>query len=111
MLKPLGMEIERKKLKTFYKLRKGMLGLVVTPWAIRVQRRTRRKVRGIAYQVRKTLGAGIIVSNDYSHQMAGRMRKLIPESEAKKKGSQMAALAGFMSYIIGIDRPMKQKTI
>jgi hypothetical protein len=105
MLEPLGLEIERRKLKTYKSGYIAALGLVITDNNIRIRRSARRKMRGLANRFRgKCLEAA---QNIYTHRDAGEIRRRLPEKFAGMKHSVTATLAGYCAYLIGIDRPVK----
>jgi hypothetical protein len=107
MLKPLGLEIERKKLKTFKAGYAIILGLIVhNDDRIRISRHARRKMRGLAHRFTHLLGKA---RNSYTHKQAGKMRRKLPEQWAVLKGSVTATLCGYAAYLIGIDRPLNTK--
>jgi hypothetical protein len=105
MLAPLGLQIERKKLKTYKSGYVKALGLVVTDTSIKIVRKARRTMRGLA---RKFLGKSVLkVKNAYSHEEAGQIRQRMNDRFARLKYSTTAVLAGYCAYLIGIDRPRR----
>jgi hypothetical protein len=106
MLKPLGLRIERRKLRTFKSGYTLALGLVITDDSIQIVRAARRTMRGLVNRFAGKLGEA---KNHYTHHDAGRIRRVIPEKFARMKYSTSAVLAGYCAYIIGIDRPYNKK--
>ncbi len=104
MLRPLGLQIERRKLKSYKSGYTFILGLIVTPQTIRARRVTRRTMRGLAHSYAHLLGKA---KNVYSHSDAGIIRSLLPDCFKAMRGSLTAKLAGHAAYLIGVDRPMK----
>jgi hypothetical protein len=105
MLDPLGLEIEKSKLKTYRREYKVVLGLIVTRTSIFTLRKVRRSLRGLANRFK-----GIYVEevkNRYTHEEAGKIRAKIPYEAARRKKSAEASLGGHCAYLIGIDRPRK----
>jgi hypothetical protein len=102
MLKPLGLRIERRKLRTFRASYTLALGLIITDESIQIVRAARRKMRGLANRFAVRLGKA---KNHYTHEDAGRIRRSIPDNFARMKNSTSAMLAGYCAYVIGIDRP------
>jgi hypothetical protein len=104
MLKPLGLQIERRKLKSYRAGYTFILGLVVTSHSIRSRRVTRRTMRGLAHGYAHIIGKA---KNFYNHSDAGIIRSLLPDSWTALKGSLTAKLSGHCAYLIGVDRPLK----
>jgi hypothetical protein len=102
MLKPLGLRIERRKLKTFSHGYTLALGLVITDDSIQIVRAARRTMRGLVNRFAGKYGE---TTNHYTHEDAGRILRQMPKKFARMKHSTSAVLAGYCAYIIGIDRP------
>jgi hypothetical protein len=105
MLKPMGLKIERRKLKSYKAGYTFILGLIVTNQTIRSRRVTRRTMRGLAHGYAHLLGKA---KNVYSHSDAGIIRSLLPDCYVGIRDSLTAKLAGHCAFLIGVDRPIKQ---
>jgi hypothetical protein len=97
LLSAFGLEIERKKLKTFRTPTKIITGIVIRFGELGMPRKLRRIHRAIAHKI-GTCYQAVRPSNRYDAAELHRQIKSIPTELQRQKGSIEAQLVGFAAY-------------
>jgi hypothetical protein len=103
LLKPLGLEIERKKLKSYHRNLKKIVGLNIQAGKISIPRKIRQTARALAFYLKDY---GIKTQNAYTVPESLSNIGKLPFALRRTKGSLEAQLGGFFAYYIHALRPL-----
>jgi retron-type reverse transcriptase len=101
ILKRFDLKIARNKLKTFRGTLKRIVGINLQFNYLSIPRKIRRTARAVTHQLRDK---GLVSGNSFHKGMARFNLKKLESKTNLAKGSLEAAAAGFMAYVIHIER-------
>jgi RNA-directed DNA polymerase len=101
ILNQFGLVIAREKLKTYHNDLKKIVGINLQSGELSIPRKIRRSMRALTHQLRTS---GVISANRINKGLAYYNLQRIDRDLIRKKGTIEAAAAGFMAYIIHVER-------
>jgi RNA-directed DNA polymerase len=101
ILNKFDLVIAREKLKTYHNNLKKIVGINLQFGELSIPRKIRRSMRALTHQLRNS---GVISANQIHKGLALYNLKRIDRSLIKEKGTIEAAAAGFMAYVIHVER-------
>jgi hypothetical protein len=101
ILNKFDLVIAREKLKTFHNNLKKIVGINLQFGKLSIPRKIRRSMRALTHQLRNS---GVISANQIHKGLALYNLRRIDRSLIKEKGTIEAATAGFMAYVIHVER-------